>query len=1046
MTPELWERLKPLFNAALEAPEGQRKAFIGEICGDDAELRQELNELVEAHDRQVSTQNNITVHIKNLITTTLPQFDPGEIVLGRFRIVRRLGAGGMGDVYQAIDIELSQTIALKTIRSEFVGDPGILARFKKEVQLARRISSANVCRIHELFLLSGDSRAYASAFLTMEYLDGILLADRVREGGPVPWREAQAILVDVCAGLSMIHDAGIIHRDLKCRNIMLVEREGARRAVLMDFGLAHELPLAASTAETGLTRPSTIAGTPEYMAPEQFEGKETSPATDIYAAGVVLYEIVTGKHPFAASSPLGAALLRAKRPDPIASLQKGVPHRWDLVIAKCLEYEATRRYQSARELAQAIENRVSLRGVLFRPSGSSRSVHAALLLAACLVLCATAVFVWRQFNNYHPPVPEARRWYEAGTERLREGAYLQATRALQRATQLDRRFGLAHARLADAWSELDFTGTAEHEMVLASAPEQEGNLPDLDRKYIEAVRATLIHDFPAAVQGYLKILHALPNDQKSYGYVDLGRAEEKAGRIADALKSYEAAAKLGPDNPAPFVHLGILESRRQDAEGAAAAFAQAESLYQSKSNTEGLAEVAFQRGHAANDRGDEVLAKASLEKCIELSDQIPSPQMEIRALTQLSTVEYYSDQDDAAIADAEQAIQKAQDNNLEYWATDGLIREANAYLDKMDLTSAEKVLEKAIQQAASNQHPRLEANARLTLASVRDKQGRRDEQIELAQQAMRYYQEYGFLTQASQATDLFVRALEGKGKFAQALQPGKDLLELARKSAIPVDVESAHETLGGVLLGMQRYPEALAHFQEALGLSKATHENEAYQLLHCAEALWHLGRYSEAEAMLSFIPVKKRKQPDIALAVDRMSAEMLLSQRHFSQALRLASEAAKAYPSAAPLERFQLKRVEVLADAELGRDKDAQRNVNELVRLAQSESNEELFAQANLVQAVVYLRSHMPERAETFSELAERYFNQAGEVESQWLSLAYLALASKGDPPSYAERATEALDTLSSIEHTWKPEDYRQYCSRPDVQATLQALPRLKRS
>jgi len=380
MTPELWARLNPLFHLAVEKSPAERDAFVAEACGDDLELHRELVALVKAHEQKGATTDKLAVNFQNLIAKVQAGSSPSDIVPGRFKIVRQLGSGGMGDVYEALDLELAQTVALKLIRPDIAGDDGVVSRFKKEVQLARRLGGPNLCRIHELFVIPGDGVKPAGAFLTMEYLDGVTLADKVQQSGPIPWRDAQAIVPDICAGLSTMHEAGIIHRDLKSRNIMLADRGGSKRAVLMDFGLAHEVSVSPSTAETTLTAPGTFIGTPEYMAPEQFEGKEVSPATDIYAMGVVLYEMLTGKHPFAAPNVLRAAVLRSRRPDPPSSIQKGLPQKWDMAISRCLEYDPRRRYQSAAELAGA------LRGTTIRWETLKRGWLKALTLAAGPVL------------------------------------------------------------------------------------------------------------------------------------------------------------------------------------------------------------------------------------------------------------------------------------------------------------------------------------------------------------------------------------------------------------------------------------------------------------------------------------------------------------------------------------------------------------------------------------------------------------------------------------------------------------------------------------
>ena len=384
MTPELWKRLSPLFNAAVEEPSLGRKAFAIEACGGDSELCRELLALVGAYEQQDSTTDEIAATIKSAAMLAMPTLTIGSVVIDRFKIVRHLGSGGMGDVYEALDLELSQNIALKVIRPEIAGNELILSRFKKEVQLARKLTGPNVCRIYEFLLGKGHGTDQPDAFLTMELLSGVTLADKLK-AGPLTWREARAITFDICAGLTAIHDAGIVHRDLKTRNIMLADRGGTQQAVLMDFGLAHEAETPGVEAETGLTVPGMIMGTPEYMAPEQFEGKDVTPATDLYALGIVIYEMVTGKHPYASSNPFGAAVLRGRRPEPVSSFHRGVPHRWDAVIRRCLEYDVARRYQSADEVASALRrNRF-----LFVPTQENQTRVIATVLCTATVLLSS---------------------------------------------------------------------------------------------------------------------------------------------------------------------------------------------------------------------------------------------------------------------------------------------------------------------------------------------------------------------------------------------------------------------------------------------------------------------------------------------------------------------------------------------------------------------------------------------------------------------------------------------------------------------------------
>jgi serine/threonine protein kinase/tetratricopeptide (TPR) repeat protein len=382
MTPKLWQRLKPVYEAVLKTPEDERAQFVSHVCGDDRELREELGALLKSTDDETEPHHSPRAGLTDFVQTDTKPFSTGEVLLGRFEIVRHLGKGGMGDVYEAMDLELGR-IALKTIRADITSSLDMLSRFRKEVQLARRISDPHVCRIHELFVMAAEPSGSSRSFLTMELLEGITLADNLCRSGPLSWAEAKKISIQICEGLQSIHREGIIHRDLKSRNIMLGSRNGVTSAILMDFGLAREFATPTSATLTACTEIGVIVGTPDYMAPEQFEGKELTPATDIYSLGIVLYELVTGTHPFAASSPVGAAVSRGRRPRPASSLQKGLPGRCDAIICKCLEFDPANRYQSAKEVADDLQGQL-FSGSRFRQRWRKLAVSAACLL---LILC-----------------------------------------------------------------------------------------------------------------------------------------------------------------------------------------------------------------------------------------------------------------------------------------------------------------------------------------------------------------------------------------------------------------------------------------------------------------------------------------------------------------------------------------------------------------------------------------------------------------------------------------------------------------------------------
>ena len=355
MTPELWQRLKRVYTTAAELQEPERAQYIAKECGSDSELRKELEALLRASDESTLPAGELFESPHDIFPSVERSFPEGEIILGRFEIVRLLGTGGMGEVYEANDLELGR-IALKTIRADILADRRALLRFRKEVQLARKVSGPNVCRIHEFFPAGNGSSGSHPAFLTMEFLEGTTLADKIRESGPFSWPDAQRTMIEICAGLQSIHDAGIVHRDLKSRNIMLASRNGVTCAVVMDFGLAHEISTSVvSESAVTTSTPGAIVGTLNYMAPEQFEGREVTPATDIFALGVVFYEVVTGERPFVGDTPIAAAVSRGKPPCLASAIRKDLPRHCDEIICKCLEFDSEKRYQSAHKVAEDLK-------------------------------------------------------------------------------------------------------------------------------------------------------------------------------------------------------------------------------------------------------------------------------------------------------------------------------------------------------------------------------------------------------------------------------------------------------------------------------------------------------------------------------------------------------------------------------------------------------------------------------------------------------------------------------------------------------------------
>ena len=270
---------------------------------------------------------------------------PGQSLGVRYDIKALLGAGGMGMVYRAVDRELQEVVAIKTLKPELIAaDTTALERFKSEIRLARKISHRNVVRTHDL----GEARGLY--FITMEFVEGTTLKDLVRARGRLPVHVMLPIAKQLCRALEVAHEAGVIHRDIKPQN-MVVERDGTLK--VMDFGIAR---LASRTPQQGLTEAGMVIGTPDYMAPEQLLGDELDVRADIYSAGVVMYECLTGKLPFEAPSPmvLIAKVLEETPPTPHA-LHEDIPMAISALVMRAMSRERDARPATAEAMHAALE-------------------------------------------------------------------------------------------------------------------------------------------------------------------------------------------------------------------------------------------------------------------------------------------------------------------------------------------------------------------------------------------------------------------------------------------------------------------------------------------------------------------------------------------------------------------------------------------------------------------------------------------------------------------------------------------------------------------
>src|SRR5438552_2380626 len=268
-------------------------------------------------------------------------FSPGTLLGSRYQILKILGQGGMGAVYQARDQELDRIIALKVIRPELASNPGILQRFKQELILSRHVTHKNVVRIFDL------GEAEGTKFITMEFVEGEDFRSVLRHHGKLSARKAVAVVQQICRALEAAHAEGVIHRDLKPQNIM---RDPQGRIVVMDFGLARSLEF------DGMTQTGALVGTLEYMSPEQALGTVLDQRSDLFAVGLIFYELLTGKAPYKADTAIASLMKRThERAVPASDVDASVPVSLSVIVSRCLERDPKDRYESATELLRELD-------------------------------------------------------------------------------------------------------------------------------------------------------------------------------------------------------------------------------------------------------------------------------------------------------------------------------------------------------------------------------------------------------------------------------------------------------------------------------------------------------------------------------------------------------------------------------------------------------------------------------------------------------------------------------------------------------------------
>jgi tetratricopeptide (TPR) repeat protein/predicted Ser/Thr protein kinase len=987
--------------------------------------------------------------------------------VSHYRILEKLGEGGMGAVYLAEDLHLARRVAIKFLTST---DRHYRARFIREARAVSALNHPNIAMVHDYGETAEDQ-----PFIVMEFVKGKSLSELLEEG--LTLRRSVEIVSSIAEALAEAHEQGIVHRDIKPSNVLVSERGHVK---VLDFGLvkhlfdppSSEVDLNARTIYSTQTRSDVIVGTPLYLSPEQATGKQIDGRSDLFALGALLYECLTGQSAFSGGSVLeiGAQIIHVTPPPP-SHINPNVTTELDRITLKALEKKVEARYQTAGELLKDLKvaatslssNGVPVSSKVAKPTeGFKRATKTFATLTMSLrrqrfsiasvipAFIAAGLLIWAIIyfwpRTYYQPAAAAVGWYDRGTENLRNGAYHQASKAFEQAIAVDNNFALARARLAQAWTELDYIDKAKDELLEVTSLTRGGlAISPGDTLYLDAVTAMARRDFREAVKAYGAIAEQSPD--QSYVYVDLGYAYENDGQPDKALENYLKAIPLNNGQYATgYLRAGIVYLRKGDTKNASDMFDKAEHLYRVGSNNEGINEVMRQRGILFRETGRYDEAQSQFQQCLDSARASGIEAQQITALIELSNLASTRGKAPEAEKHAQQAVTFAQQKQLENLAAGGLIELGNSFLAKRDFENAERYFNQAIQLARANKGRVREMSAISNLGGVYISTLRVDEGLGLVQQALEFFRQGNYPRSVSYCLTQMGRGYRRKGDYAAALQALNEKLELARQSNSERTVADCEGEIGALQIDQENLPAALGRYDSALKYYEGIQSTLriVFGKFNRANILWRLGQYKEAQSLFDELsgitsdPQSTFKQIEASVKV--MIAQTRLSQRNFPEAIRLSNEALTIAGGKDPEAAIQATYTLGLAKALSGDRNEGLRLCGEAVKMASSAGDFTLLSRALLTEAEAALIANDASAALKLATEAQERFARGPQFESEWRAWWIASRASQqlGDKNKAEEQLRNAQNARAKLEQQWGPDAFRQYTLRPDIQVYTQ--------
>lgn len=1068
MTPDRWEHIQKVYQSALELALHERAGFLSEACSGDESLRREVDSLIAFEAR---AERFLEVPAFEAASNLFFQSDPKSMVgmrIGPYKIESQLGAGGMGEVYLAEDSSLDRRVAIKFLPPDLQADEPSRRRLIREGKAAAKLSHPSICAIYEVVEEANHS------FIVMEYVEGETLASKLQRDQP-RLGESLKLVTQVADAVVEAHSRGIIHRDIKPQNVMITPRG---RVKVLDFGLAKVLrpasgPQASARQQSLLSMPGVILGTAPYMSPEQAKGLAIDARTDLFSLGVMLYECIAGRLPFSGDTPMEiCAQVIQVEPPPPSQFNPSVSPELDAVTLKALAKEPAARYQSAEELLEDLRwVRSAVLGesaIRARPRPQKRQTTATGILTTLsgtlrrprvlipVVMLAFPLALLAFWSPTHRPSPEASVWYRKGIEALHNGAYYTASQLLEQSVETDDKFALAHARLAEAYAELDYSEKADKEIIRAQrlVPDH-SKLAALDALYFQAVTHVLLRELAPAIERYHEMVRLSPEADKAQAYVDLGRAYEIDDQLDKAKENYGEAARLAPEDAAAFLRLGIVCVQQYDEAGALEVFQKAETIYRDLADHEGIAEVYYQRGILFNNRGELGKARAELEQALEVvgGESSGNLHQQIRTRLELSRSFYTEGQITLAQQYAKDANDMARASHSENLATRGLIEIGSALMVLGNYQEAQTYLAQALQYAEENKGRRNEARALMALGRLRLTVHDGNGGLSYIQRALPIFEKGGYTRDAALAHYEIGRVNYLAGNYDAAVRDYEQGLDLAERVRNEFHSARLHSAIGYVHADQERYPDALDRFSKSYAIysSLGNALYIGYEAINRGNMMWRLGGYEEARAEFAraYSIAAQRDHPNMQMLarLSLLKTQMLLSERRMSEAKvegRRALDLHKAIGEKAGHEAEVMYTLGVVRSLSGERRRGKEMTEQALNKVTPGD-HPWMFSGALLALAEARLESGNAAEALSTALEAQTRFQQIGQQESAWRAWLIAGRASLliGHGTEAVSYASNANGILSGLRERWGSEAFNDYVTRPDVQNYREQINRL---